>query len=252
MLLLHGAGTTSHLWTDVMCDLAAATWTIAPDLAYLGRSEVPRRRTDLGGQAALFVDLLDALDVPRVVVAGHGLGGTVAVHLAAQAPDRVAGMALLAAPIHTQLWPPPAVAALLVPGLGAALTQLAGAFPDLTRAALRALLGAGDVPSSQLDAYASVLRTADGRRGLLAFLDVVDLAGAEAAWQLVGVAPPPTLLLWGERDTVFSVGYGRRLAGERPTAAWVPVADAGHLLPVQRPERVAEELAAFVAELSEA
>ena len=41
--------------------------------------------------------------------------------------------------------------------------------------------------------------------------------------------------------------YGRRLAAEMPGAAWVPV-EGDHLLPCHRPQRVAEEIAAFAAE----
>ena len=47
---------------------------------------------------------------------------------------------------------------------------------------------------------------------------------------------------------MLSSAYGRRLAAEAPGAVWVPVAGGGHLLPEQCPERVAEEVAAFVGE----
>ncbi|MBA2530143.1 MAG: alpha/beta hydrolase, partial [Euzebyales bacterium] len=81
-------------------------------------------------------------------------------------------------------------------------------------------------------------------------LAAVDMAATEAAWVLLRSAPPPTLVLWGEDDAVHTTAYGRRLAGELPGAAWVPVTGAGHLLPTERPERVAEELAAFAAEVA--
>ena len=61
---------------------------------------------------------------------------------------------------------------------------------------------------------------------------------------------PPTLVLWAEDNHLLSTAYGRRLALDVPGAAWVPIGGAGQLLPQDRPERVAEEIAGFVAELS--
>ncbi|MCC6746061.1 MAG: alpha/beta hydrolase [Deltaproteobacteria bacterium] len=43
--------------------------------------------------------LLDALELPRVVVAGHSMGGLVALEVAARDPERVVGAALLDSPI---------------------------------------------------------------------------------------------------------------------------------------------------------
>ena len=60
--------------------------------------------------------------------------------------------------------------------------------------------------------------------------------------------PPPTLVLWGEQDAWHGAAYGRRLAAEVPGAVLVPLPDTGHLVPEQRPERVAEEIEGFLAE----
>jgi pimeloyl-ACP methyl ester carboxylesterase len=65
---------------------------------------------------------------------------------------------------------------------------------------------------------------------------------------LVAVEPPPTLVLWGEQDVWHGPAYGRRVVADLPGALWVPVPDAGHLLPEDRPERVAEEVEGFLAE----
>lgn len=210
VLLLHDADATSDGWTDVVHGLAARPGPgrrcLAPDLAGLGRSETPvGRRLDLPAQATMLRRLLEVEGLERAFVVGHGLGGSVAVHLAALAPERVAGLVLVAAPLHADAEPSSAL-----PG-------------RLVRRAAEAL---------------------PGRRRLQ-----VDLAGVEGAWRVVRSAPPPLLLLWGTADEALPAAYGRRVAGEVPQAAWVPVADAGHLLPTERPERVAEEVAAFASEV---
>lgn len=212
VLLLHGAATDSSLWTDVVRGLAARPGPgrrcVAPDLPGLGRSETPvGRRLDLSAQAVLLRGLLAAEGIDRAVVVGHGTGGSVAVHLAAVAPQAVAGLVLVAAPLHADAWPHAAPQVRLV-------HQAAAVLPGPWQRRPR-----------------------------------VDLAGVEGAWGVVRSSPPPLLLLWGADDEALPAAYGRRVAGEVPQAAWVPVADAGHRLPAERPERVAEEVAAFASEV---
>jgi pimeloyl-ACP methyl ester carboxylesterase len=252
VLLVHGAPTTAALWVEVVRDLGLETTVAAPDLPGLGRSERPRGRTGPPEHARMLVALLDDLGLDRVVVAAHGLGGAVAVHLAVIAPRRVAGLVLCSTPVHADAWPPPAVLPLLVPGVRLALASALGRSRWLADGVVGAALGApGPAAAAAAGApYAAALRTTAGTRALVDALSAVDMAATEAAWALLRSAPPPTLVLWGEDDVVHASAYGRRLAGELPDAAWVPVTGAGHLLPTERPERVAEELAAFAAEVA--
>lgn len=250
LLLLHGLGTSSYLWRDVMRALGHGTVSIASDLVGLGRSELDPARVDLQSQAVAMRGLLDAWAIDRVVIAGHDIGGSVAVHLASLAPDRIAGLALLDAPVHADIWPVPAVLPLLAPVLGPAYVSALRRTPRLAARVLRQALGPG-IADAELDEYLTPLLTPTGGAGLLAVARAIDLAGVEAAWDLVRVAPPPALVLWGAHDAVLSLAYGRRVVGDLPDqAAWVPVAEAGHLLPAERAERVAEELDAFVTDVA--
>ncbi|GAC1323599.1 MAG: alpha/beta hydrolase [Mycobacteriales bacterium] len=256
ILLVHGLPTSSYLWRDVMRDLGHDHRTIAADLIGLGASERPAyHRYDLGSQALLLLALLDQLRLDRVVIVGHDLGGGVAVHLAALAPERVAGLVLVDAPVHADVWPVPPVLPMLAPGLGAAYVAGLRRAPALAGAVLARSLGAtgtspGRLEPRELAHYLAPLLSAAGGRGLLRLVRAVDMSAVEASWQLVRTAPPPVLVLWGEHDRLHSPAYGRRVVGELAGASWVPVAEAGHLLPQERPERVAEELAGFVAELT--
>ena len=73
----------------------------------------------------------------------------------------------------------------------------------------------------------------------------VDMQVLARSRELVAISPPPTLVMWGEDDALLSIEYGRRVATQFG-AVWVPVAGTGHLLARDRPERVAEELSAFL------
>lgn len=250
VLLLHGLATSSALWRDVARDLGHGRLVVAPDLVGLGRSERPVRSARLapGAQAAALLGLLDALGHSRVVVVGHEVGGAVAVALAARAPERVAALALLGSPLHADVLPLRWHLPFLLPGAPAALSAVGSRLPALTRLLLAGPLDAGGLPPDGVLPHADRLRGPDAVAALTAAVRSVDPAAVESDWRLVAASPPPLLLLWGSDDRVLSAAYGRRLAAEAPDAVWVPVAGGGHLLPEQCPERVAEEVAAFVGE----
>jgi pimeloyl-ACP methyl ester carboxylesterase len=181
------------------------------------------------------LDLLNQLGHERAVVIGHDIGGAIGVHMAALAPERVIALVLVSTPLHQDAWPPPPVAPLLVPALGPVLTRIARLHPELTSRAVAALAG-GAVAADAGDRLRGAHELAAG----------FDVGAAESALAVVAAAPPPTLVLWGEDDTRLTPAYGARVAAAVSGATWVPIAGAGHLVPVDRPERVAEEIAGFL------
>jgi len=254
VLLLHGYPTSSYLWRDVQRDLGPRHPTYAPDLVGLGCSErPPSGRYAHASQADLLLALLDSLGLSRVAVVAHDVGGGVAVHLAAAAPERVAALVLLDTPLHTEVWPVPLVRAQTLPFVGETHGTLMRLVPALGHRALLASLGRGLVATEftpkSLHHYAAPLLSADGVRGMLAIARAADPQAVQQAFELVAADPPPSLVLWAERDAWFSTAYGRRVAGELRGASYVEVADAGHFLPEDRPERVAEEIEGFLAEI---
>lgn len=97
VLLLHGFPYDVHTYVDVVPRLVAAgRRVIVPYLRGHGATRFLDERTARSGQqAALGADviaLLDALHVPRAVLAGHDWGGRAACVAAALWPDRCAGL----------------------------------------------------------------------------------------------------------------------------------------------------------------
>src|SRR3954452_2610944 len=255
LLMLHGVPATSYLWRDVARDLEHDRLCLMPDLLGCGDSERPpgRRAYRLEEQASTLLRMLEQLGVERFAVLGNDLGGAVAVHLAAASSagdrgPRVAALLLSGAPVHELAWPSPPAVPLLVRGWGEALLAAMRTRPAVARRVAARALGAR-LADAELDRYLAALRNREDAAAVLRLVRGVDLAAVERSWEILRAAPVPTLVLWGEQDRLRSSAYGRRLASEMPGAVWAPVAGAGHLLPAERPERGAEEVSGFLADL---
>lgn len=97
LVCVHGAGMSSVVFMDTVRRFAPGRRVVAPDLPGHGQSARYSSLTDIGvqGYAATVAGLCDALRLTRVVLVGHSLGAAVALMLATQQPDRVAGLVLL-------------------------------------------------------------------------------------------------------------------------------------------------------------
>jgi len=105
LLLLHGAGASSHTWRDLMPELAKHYRVIAPDFPGQGFSSLPRRSAafTLPGMARAVADLLSALQAVPALIVGHSAGCAVGVRMTIDklvAPKAIIGINAALLPFH--------------------------------------------------------------------------------------------------------------------------------------------------------
>ena len=105
LLLLHGAGASTHSWRDLMPALAANFRVIAPDLPGQGFTSAPSGEGySLHGMARSIAALLSALKAEPALVVGHSAGGAIAVRMALDgqaAPRAIIGINAALLPFHS-------------------------------------------------------------------------------------------------------------------------------------------------------
>lgn len=228
LVLVHGAG-GSHLdWAPELRRLRGAR-VIALDLPGHGKSSAPGRDT-IPAYARDVIALLDALAIPRAIIAGHSMGGAIAQQLALDWPDRVAGLALLGT--GSKLPVDPALPERIVHEPDAALDWLAEwawhpSVSDETRALGRALFAA---------ASRQVMH--DDYRACQTF-DVRDRLEQIAA---------PTLVIGAEDDRLVPLKFSRTLAERIPGARLAVIEGAGHMFPLEKAPQVASAIESWLAE----
>lgn len=95
VLLVHGVGMQSAVWTPQLQALATQHRVIAVDMPGHGGSSCLTESVDLQAYVDWLLAVLDALDLPRVSLAGHSMGALIAGGFAVQHPDRLDRVALL-------------------------------------------------------------------------------------------------------------------------------------------------------------
>jgi pimeloyl-ACP methyl ester carboxylesterase len=96
LLLLHGAGSNGHAWHYQYEYLGNRHSPLAPDLPGHGRSSGVEGLRSLEDYAEFTLAFLDALRLDSAVIAGHSMGGAIAMELALRHPARVEALVLIA------------------------------------------------------------------------------------------------------------------------------------------------------------
>lgn len=258
LAFLHANGFNARTYDALLAPLGADRRILAPDLRGHGATRLkadPARRsswTDLVGDT---VDLLEALEGPPVILAGHSMGATVALMAALRAPERVRGLVLLDPVILKRR----EAAILGVPGLwrlarnhpwARAARRRRSRFPD-RETAFRSYRGRGafkDWPDATLRDYLEAGLAPDGEGGLALTCDPLWEAsgyGAQAhdPWKALDRLDRPIRILKAGRASPCSVTDAD--AARRPNLHLQTVADATHFFPMVAPEIAREALASL-------
>lgn len=235
LLLIHGIGDSNRTWDTVFPALAKTHTVIAPDLLGHGQSDKPRADYSLGGFANAMRDLLVLLDVERVTVVGHSLGGGVALQFAYQYPQLCERIVLVSSGgLGAEVSPLLRLAAL--PGAGAAITAAVlppVRWPVLTVFRAAAQLGLLDRHEvREAGRVLHGLRDASTRKAFLRTLrSVVDVRGQAVSSRdrLYLTAPIPMMLVWGTHDHILPVAHAHTAVEDLPGCHLQVVPQAGHL-----------------------
>lgn len=178
--------------------------------------------------------LCDELGIDRAGLIGHSMGGIVAVHLAAQRPDLVAGVALLDSP----LLPPPAFAEAVAPLMEGMRSP---AFRDVTRAFQGQFAGFDGDPARR-DALLDLLVSGE-QHVKVATLESVFGADNESA---VRNCAAPILYIGSGMGFADLERLRSLAAGD---VADTTVTGSGHFIQLEVPDQVNDRLDRFVGAL---
>lgn len=234
VVLLGGLIDSWRTYELVLPHLPTSIRAIAVSQRGHGDSDKPESGYRTHDFAVDIAQLLDALRLTGVTFVGHSSAGLVARRLAIDNSASTTGIVLEASPVT--LRGDPALA-----GFVASLATLSDPLdPDFVRGVVARTTGRIDpsfmdaMVAESLKMPARVWRQAFG--GLLDDDDTAELRLITA----------PTMLVWGDHDTLVGRIHQEKLAALIPNSVLVSYPGIGHTPHWEAPERFAADIAAFV------
>ena len=249
VLLLHGWPTSSFLWRHVIGPIAESHRVIALDLPGFGLSDKP---LDVSYSFRFFdrilTGTLDALEIEKISLAVHDLGGPVGLYWASRHSDRLAKLAVL----NTLIYPEVSWAVILfVASVKLPVIRSILASPWGLRLALK--IGVADrrrLTDEALSGVQAPFKSRADRRALLkAGCNLSPKGFVEIARWLPSLKVP-VRGIYGQRDRILPdiAKTMKRLQSDVPHAQITALPDCGHFLQEERPEEIGRLLAEFLTD----
>jgi pimeloyl-ACP methyl ester carboxylesterase len=232
LMLVHGYPLDGRIWEEVALLLESDFDLIVPDMRGFGESQVMQADQSITGYAADLRGLLDHLRIPQAFVAGHSMGGYVALAFARQFPKRLSGLGLISS--QTVADSPERrdgryATAKEVIEFG--VTSVADAMaPKLSAdSRIQAILHGFILDQPPLG-VASALRAMADRPDSTGLLKVLEL---------------PMVIVHGQADGLIPIERAREMQGAASSAHYVELPSAGHMPMMEDAPAVAQALRFF-------
>lgn len=246
IVLVHGSNGHVQTWDRLIESMQDDFRLISLDLYGHGLTG-PNQSANYDANAMIgaVTKVLDAAGIEKAVWAGNSMGGWLSWRAGLAVPERVSGLVLIDASGAQ-------VSEKIKPYLGARLARSSVGqllLPEITpRALVKSSLEENYanpelITEELVDRYWEMLRFPGNRA---ASVDRSNTEREPEKWREVGEIQVPTLLLWGDKDSVVPVSHGKAFDLAIPNSRLIIYPDAGHLPMEETPEQVARDIGTWV------
>jgi 2-hydroxymuconate-semialdehyde hydrolase len=247
VVLLHGYPSNCYLWRHAIPELAKHFCVIAPDLPGHGKSDKP---LDVNYDMDFFVGFLkefyDALEIKQAHLVAHDLGGMAALGFVSRHPGRTQRFVIMDTAPYVE-WPR---------ALRYLIKKLQNpVFARLSLFRFTFALNFKQIVFYRKDAVTDEIVDlywkpwVENRNSAKAFRKVIMVSPEEITEPVENLRKIQhrTLILWAEKDRLFSVKIARQLNADLPNSELRTIPDCGHFLPEEQPELVTRHMVEFLS-----
>lgn len=229
VVLIHGFPLIGAMWDELVPALADRYHLVVPDLRGHGASEAPPGPFGMEQHADDVLALLDRIGAERAAIVGLSMGGYVAMHLLAQAPERITAVVLADTRGPGDDDPRRQARAAQAEVIR---TQGLGAFADLVLPRMfspAAFEGRPDL----VDRFRQIIV---GQRPDDVLANIQGLAERPSMLDALAAVRCPTLIVVGSEDVTTTPDDARDLASVIPGSELVVLDGAGHMANWEAPD----------------
>ncbi len=236
IVLIHGTSASLHTWDGWVEVLKEQRRVIRFDLPAFGLTGPdPQNNYSIERYAEVVIAVLDALKIDKSVLAGNSLGGYIAWATAVFHPDRVSKLVLVDAsgypydpesvPLAFKLSQNPLASRLLKNVLPKSMVEKS----------VKNVYGNPDLVTDELVNRYYELSLREGNRSALKARFEQTLPGA--LMDKIGTINVPTLLIWGRKDKLIPLKFGKRFKQEIVNSQLIVFDDLGHVPHEENPQK---------------
>lgn len=233
LVLIHGYPLDHSIWDKVVPLLDGDFDLIVPDLRGFGESDITEDDHSMVGYARDLADLLTHLKIRTAFIAGHSMGGYVALAFARQYTDRVLGLGFVSSQVLAD--PPDRQEAryatakqVMLEGVSVVAESMA---PKL---------------SSDKEVQAFARELISRQRSLAVETALKAMADRPDSADLFRTFKFPIVIVHGESDALVPIERAREMKAALQSAHLVELSDVGHLPMLENPRAVADGLRFFL------
>jgi pimeloyl-ACP methyl ester carboxylesterase len=233
LVLIHGYPLDHSIWNELIPLLEPSFDLIVPDLRGFGRSDVLEADDSIIDYASDIADLLRRLKIKRAYLAGHSMGGYVALAFAREYEQRVLGLAMIAS--QTLADPPERKEARYATAKQVVEEQSVGTVVEAMAPKLSA--------DMRIQEFARNLISKQPPLGI--FSALYAMADRPDSSDIFAAFPFPVVIVHGDADALIPVDRGREMKASLQSAHYVELPGVGHLPMMENPQAVAGALQFF-------
>lgn len=229
LMLVHGFPLDHTLWNETASLLEGDFDLILPDLRGFGGSttiETPYLMSDMADDLAA---ILDHLGIGKTALAGHSMGGYVALAFAKKYPHRVSGLALVSSQTAAD-------APDRKEGRYKTAQDVAEKGVEVVADAMTPKLSS----NAEVQAFARVSILRQGKAGVIGALKA--MAEREDSMPILSSFDFPVVLIHGDADALIPLEKAQEIKEALPDAKLVILQGAGHLPMMELPGETADAL----------
>lgn len=232
LLLVHGFPLDSSSWDEMIPLLENKFDIISPDLRGFGQSSTIESSYTISDMADDLIALLEHLAIKKVVIAGHSMGGYIALAIAKKYPDRVSGLALISSQ-----------------AVGDSAERKEGRYKTAADVAEK---GGGIVVEAMTPKLSADMRVQELVRGLIEKQSKAGIIGALKAMaereDLISILSSfsfPITVIHGDVDVLIPIDRAKEMKAVVPSAEYVEIKGAGHMPMMEFAQETANALRFF-------
>jgi len=229
LVLLHGFPLDHHLWDDVVPLLEDSFDLIVPDLRGFGESTTVDTLYTTEDLASDIAGLLDQVGIEKTAIAGHSMGGYVALAFARLYPEKISGLGL----VSTQ-------------ALADSPERKEGRYKSAADVAEKGIGGVVDGMTTKFtsdERLQEFARKSMERQQPAAYIGGLKaMAERSDSTSLLASIEYPVVIIHGDADALIPVERGQEMKDTISHAHFVKIKDAGHVPMLEAAQETANGL----------